>query len=69
MLYDLLNAIHQHKYVSLKTSHNRIKVIPLSIFISVQDGRQYLMAYICQSKKMHSFRLDQIVSIKFLEEA
>ena len=69
VLYDLFNAIHQHKYVSLKTSRNRIKVLPLSIFISVQDGRQYLMAYICQSKKMYSFRLDHIVSIKSLEEA
>lgn len=55
VLYDLLNAIHEHKYVSLKTSRNRIKVLPLSIFVSVQDGRQYLIAYICQSKKMYSF--------------
>lgn len=55
VLYDLLNAIHEHKYVSLKTSRNRIKVLPLSIFISVQDGRQYLIAYMCQSKKMYSF--------------
>ena len=69
VLYDLLNAIHQHKYVSLKTSRNRIKVLPLSIFISVQDGRQYLMVYIYQSKKMYSFRLDHIISIKSLEEA
>lgn len=55
VLYDLLNAIHQHKYVSIRTSNNRIKVLPLSIFISVQDGRQYLMAYMCQNKKMYSF--------------
>lgn len=68
VLYDLLNAIHEHKYVSLKTSRNRIKVLPLSIFVSVQDGRQYLIAYICQSKKMYSFRLDHIISIKCLEE-
>ena len=69
VLYDLFNAIHQHKYVSIRTSNNRIKVIPLSIFISVQDGRQYLMAYMCRNKKMHSFRLDHIISIKSLEEA
>ena len=68
VLYDLLNAIHQHKYVSIRTSNNRIKVLPLSIFVSVQDGRQYLIAYICQSKKMYSFRLDHIISIKCLEE-
>lgn len=29
VLYDLLNAIHEHKYVSLKTSRNRIKVLLL----------------------------------------
>lgn len=69
VLYDLFNAMHKHKYVYLKTAHNRIKVLLLSIFISVQDGRQYLIAYICQSKKMYSFCLDHIISIKFLEEA
>ena len=68
VLYDLLNAIHQHKYVSIRTSNNRIKVLPLSIFISVQDGRQYLIAYMCKNKKMYSFRLDHIISIKSLEE-
>ena len=33
VLYDLLNAIHEHKYVSLKTSRNRIKVLPFADFV------------------------------------
>lgn len=65
VLYDLFNAIHQHKYVSLKTARNRIKVIPLSIFIGVEDGRQYLMAYTCPFYRVHfSVMLSLLFSYK-----
>ena len=39
-------------------------VIPLRIMISVQSGRQYLMAYVPRFKKISSFRTDHIVSVK-----
>ena len=32
--------------------------------LSVQSGRQYLMAYIPQFKRMMSFRIDYIISVK-----
>lgn len=67
VLEHLFNAIHDHKSVSLRLSYKRLKVLPLSIFISVQSDRQYLMAYFYKDKKIHSIRLDHIVSIKYLE--
>ena len=46
----------------------KMKVIPLQIFISVQSGRQYLMAYSQQFKRISSFRLDRIISVKIEKE-
>lgn len=45
-----------------KITENR--VTPLRIMISVQSGRQYLMAYVPRFKRITSFRTDNIVSIK-----
>ena len=39
-------------------------VIPLRIMISVQSGRQYLMAYTPRFKRITSFRIDNIVAVK-----
>lgn len=38
--------------------------IPLRIMISVQSGRQYLMAYTPRFKRITSFRLDNIAAVK-----
>lgn len=39
-------------------------VIPLRIMISVQSGRQYLMAYVPRFKRITSFRIDNIAAVK-----
>jgi DNA-binding transcriptional ArsR family regulator len=39
-------------------------VVPLRIMISVQNGRQYLMAYALDLERITSFRIDHIVSVK-----
>ncbi len=39
-------------------------VVPLKIMISAQNGRQYLMAYVSRFKRITSYRLDNIVSVK-----
>lgn len=46
----------------------KIKVVPLQIFISVQSGRRYLMAYSRQFKRITSFRLDHMLSVKIEKE-
>lgn len=73
ILYLLFDAMHKKCNVELEViAHrsNRIineKVVPLSIFISVQNGRQYLMAYVLDRRRINSYRLDSIISIKFEE--
>lgn len=70
ILFELFQAMREKRNVTLEiTNHrkNRITenlVVPLKIFISVQSGRQYLMAYTSQFKRMTSFRIDNIISVK-----
>lgn len=67
----LFQAIHEKRSIVVETIHSgkdhssENKVIPLKILISVQGGRQYLMAYIPQFKRINAFRIDNIVSVRF----
>ncbi len=45
----------------------RVRVIPLRIYISVQNGRQYLIAYVPEQNRIRAFRLDYLSDAK-LEE-
>ncbi len=45
----------------------RVRAIPLRIYISVQSGRQYLVAYVPEQNRIRAFRLDYLSSAK-LEE-
>ena len=42
----------------------RIRIIPLRIFISVQSGRQYLVAYYPEYNNFTSFRIDYLSGVK-----
>ena len=70
ILYALFEAMQRKQYVKIDALNRRkdniisYNVVPLRIFISVQNGRQYLMAYIPRTKRITSFRLDNIVSVK-----
>lgn len=73
ILCQLFQAMYEKRSVILRTI-NRDKncisenhVVPLRIRISVQSGRQYLMAYTPRVKRITSFRTDNIVSVKFDE--
>ena len=55
----ILETVNRHKD---RTMENH--VVPLRIMISVQSGRQYLMAYCPRFKRISSFRTDHIVSAK-----
>lgn len=70
ILCELFQAIRERQSLSIE-SFNRKKnrnaeydIIPLKIFISVQSGRQYLMAYAPKDKRISSFRIDKIISVK-----
>lgn len=70
VLYSLFAAIREKRTITLETI-NRYKdrisenhVVPLKIMVSVQSGRQYLMAYAPRFKRVTSFRTDNIISVK-----
>lgn len=73
ILCALFEAMRQKRGVTVETVSRRTRkltgheLIPLRIFVSVQNGRQYLMAYAMErggSRRMRSFRLDHIVSVR-----
>ena len=74
MLYLLFEAMHKKCHITLelisgyKNGTRELGVVPLKIFISVQSGRQYLMAYVPQFKRISSYRIDSIVSVTLNEE-
>lgn len=69
----LLTAISEKRNITLETINrkkDRISenhVVPLRIMISVQNGRQYLMAYAPRFNQISSFRIDNINSVKIDE--
>ncbi len=70
IVYQLLEAMHEKRYVTLETVNRqkgRVRmgtVVPLRILVSVQSGRQYIMAYVPRVRRIKSFRIDNIVSVR-----
>lgn len=74
ILLQLLTAIGEHRYIKLqnvrlnRNSGMEHRVLPLKIFISTQNGRQYLLCHHCRFHTMQFFRIDRIYSVELLEE-
>ncbi len=70
ILCQLFLAMGEKRSITLETINrqkNRVsekEVVPLQIMISVQNGRQYLMAFTPKRNRIRSFRTDNIVSVK-----
>lgn len=73
ILADLFSAMREKRTVKLtlfsrkKEKETEREVIPLKVRMSVQTGRQYLMAYHPVRKRILSIRIDFILSVKKLE--
>lgn len=69
VLYALFTAIRERRSVTLETVNRHMDrtsetcVIPLKIMISVQNGRQYLMAFVPAYGRITPFRADNILSV------
>jgi len=70
ILYELFRAMGEKRSVTAEL-YNRdreqrrvFEAVPLKIMISVQSGRQYLMAYVPRYGRISSCRLDSIISVK-----
>ena len=70
---SLLTAIYEKRNITLETSNrhkdkiSESQVVPLKIMVSVQSGRQYLMAYVPRFNRITSFRTDNILSVRLDE--
>lgn len=66
---SLLMAISEKRCITMEAINRRqdrvkkTQVVPLRLMVSVQNGRQYLMAYSPHLKRIHSFRIDNIESV------
>lgn len=75
IICSLFEAMGEKRSITLETINRykdkvtENKVIPLRIMISVQSGRQYLMAYVPRSRRITSFRVDSILSVKAEEKS
>ena len=69
----LFDAMQQKHYISAdytgrRSNHPRtLRLVPLRIYISAQNGRQNLIAYHEQGGQLRSYRLDHMSNIKLLE--
>ena len=70
ILCALFPAMSEKRMVTLKLVNRMEKdlkpeeVVPLQVMISVQNGRQHLMAYVPRLDRIRSYRVDYIVSVK-----
>lgn len=75
ILLSLFLAISNKSEVEITKLNRKSKskialnLVPLNIYISVQNGRQYLIAYNRCDKRIMSTRLDFIISVKVLNTA
>ncbi len=73
ILCTLLTAMGEKRYITMETINrhqDRIAenhVVPLRIMVSVQSGRQYLMAWTPRFSRVASFRTDNILSARIDE--
>lgn len=66
----LFSCIARHQFADItyfspkKKRENLVTVAPLKIYVSVQNGRQYLIAYVPSTHGVKAFRLDFVRSAK-----
>lgn len=71
----ILEAIHEKRNITVELMNRKkdrmteTDVVPLRVMISVQSGRQYMMAYNPHFKRISAYRLDNIVTVKSGEPA
>lgn len=73
ILCRLFEAISKNAYAEITTTGRKgktpkaVRVLPLQVFIGVQTGRQYLLAWYPMGKQIFAYRLDYILDVRTLE--
>lgn len=74
VLLDLFLAIKKKTFIEVDNLGRRfdkaktIRLVPLKIYISSQNGRQYLIAYHEKAQLMNAYRLDYLSNVREKEE-
>ncbi len=74
VLADLFDAMQQKRAVTVSnlsrraSEPRRCRIVPLRVFISVQNGRQHLMAYQPEQNSIKAFRVDYLSDVRLEEE-
>ncbi|MGN0469358.1 MAG: WYL domain-containing protein [Acutalibacteraceae bacterium] len=67
LLFDSIHKKQEIEITKLNRKNSKIQkinIVPLRVFFSVQSGRQYIMAYRRAARRIMSFRIDYILSVK-----
>ncbi len=70
VICGLLSAMGEKRYVDMEVSGRRREktsgrtVVPLQLFVSVQNGRTYLAAFVEDPGRVAFFRTDNVLSVK-----
>ena len=70
----LFDAICSHRYITVDNfgKHSKevktIRLVPLKIYISTQNGRQNLLAYHEKANRLNSYRLDYMSNVRIEDE-
>ena len=73
VIETLFTAMREKRFVKLKNKGRRtqneveLTLAPLKVFISVQSGRQHLLAYQYGTKKIKSYRIDYLTDAELSE--
>lgn len=74
IMATLFDAIHQHRYITIDNLGKRtdevrtIRLVPLKIYISAQNGRQNLIAFHEKANRLNSYRLDYMSNVRIENE-
>lgn len=74
VLAELFGAIREKRYITVNNlgkhsdKPNTVRLVPLKIYISVQNGRQNLIALHTKTNRLNTYRLDYLSNIKIGEE-
>ncbi len=74
ILAQLFDAIHRKCYITVQNlgkhadSPATVRLVPLKIYISAQNGRQNLIAWHEKGNRLNSYRLDYLSDIRLGEE-
>lgn len=70
----IFTAMREKRIISVYNMSRRdkasrhLRIIPLRVFISVQNGRQHLLAYLPEYNGFQSYRIDYLSNVKLEEE-